>query len=150
MPFSVKGFEQRIIIERNLQHFSGVTNEQLGTAYVAATTASVFTALTFNRMIASRPSLAAGVVGRLVPLAAVAAANCVNIPLMVSLQLTQSILKLAEFEQKVSKFQPLIRNILTIVCRWKVSPFFLVLLRFTLHTNICDIDGFNSTFRTSL
>ena len=74
-----------------LQYFSGVTNEQLGTAYVAATTASVFTALTFNRLIASRPSLAAGVVGRLVPLAAVAAANCVDIPLMVSLQINQSI-----------------------------------------------------------
>lgn len=53
-------------------------------AYVAATTASVVTALGFNRMIASRPALAAGIVGRLVPLAAVAAANCVNIPLMVS------------------------------------------------------------------
>ena len=63
---------------------TGVTNEQLGMAYVAATTASVGTALGFNRMIASRPALAAGIVGRLVPLAAVAAANCVNIPLMVS------------------------------------------------------------------
>ena len=52
-------------------------------AYAAATTASVGTALAFNRMIASRPALAAGIVGRLVPLAAVAAANCVNIPLMV-------------------------------------------------------------------
>jgi Sideroflexins len=61
----------------------GVTNEQLGVAYVAATTASVGTALGFNRMIASRPALAAGIVGRLVPLVAVAAANCVNIPLMV-------------------------------------------------------------------
>lgn len=61
-----------------------MTNEQLGMAYVAATTASVVTALGFNRMIASRPALAAGIVGRLVPLAAVAAANCVNIPLMVS------------------------------------------------------------------
>ena len=62
---------------------TGVTNEQLGVAYVAATTASVGTALGFNRMIASRPALAAGIVGRLVPLVAVAAANCVNIPLMV-------------------------------------------------------------------
>lgn len=61
---------------------AGVTNEQLGTAYVAATSASVLTALTFNKIIASSPTLSAGIVGRLVPLMAVAAANCVNIPLM--------------------------------------------------------------------
>ena len=59
-----------------------VSNEQLGTAYVAATTASVATALGFNRLVAMSPSLSAGIVGRLVPLIAVAAANCVNIPLM--------------------------------------------------------------------
>jgi sideroflexin-1/3 len=59
-----------------------VTNEQLGTAYVAATTASVVTALGLNRVVAASPSLSAGIVGRLVPLVAVAAANCVNIPLM--------------------------------------------------------------------
>lgn len=51
-------------------------------AYVAATTASVVTALTLNRFISKRPALANGLIGRLVPLAAVAAANCVNIPLM--------------------------------------------------------------------
>jgi tricarboxylate carrier len=61
---------------------AGVTNEQLGTAYVGATSASVLTALAFNKMIASSPSLSAGIIGRLVPLMAVAAANCVNIPLM--------------------------------------------------------------------
>lgn len=60
----------------------GVTNEQLGTAYVGATTASVATALAFNKMIASSPTLSAGFIGRLVPLMAVAAANCVNIPMM--------------------------------------------------------------------
>jgi tricarboxylate carrier len=59
-----------------------VSNEQLGTAYVAATTASVGTALLFNKIVAASPALAAGIVGRLVPLVAVAAANCVNIPLM--------------------------------------------------------------------
>lgn len=61
---------------------AGVTNEQLGTAFAAATSASVFTALLFNKIIAMSPSLSAGIVGRLVPLMAVAAANCVNIPLM--------------------------------------------------------------------
>jgi tricarboxylate carrier len=60
----------------------GVSNEQLGMAYVGATTASVTTALLFNKLVASSPSLASGIVGRFVPLVAVAAANCVNIPLM--------------------------------------------------------------------
>lgn len=61
---------------------AGVTNEQLGTAYVAATSASVITALGFNKLIASSPSLSGGIIGRFVPLMAVAAANFVNIPLM--------------------------------------------------------------------
>jgi tricarboxylate carrier len=61
---------------------AGVSNEQLGTAYVAATTASVATALGFNKLISTNPALSAGLMGRLVPLVAVAAANCVNIPLM--------------------------------------------------------------------
>jgi tricarboxylate carrier len=71
-----------IVNYSNRNASAGVSNEQLGTAYVAATTASVGTALTFNKIVASSPALAAGIVGRLVPLVAVAAANCVNIPLM--------------------------------------------------------------------
>eukprot|EP00604_Paraphysomonas_vestita_P002573 CAMPEP_0174818818 /NCGR_PEP_ID=MMETSP1107-20130205/1722_1 /TAXON_ID=36770 /ORGANISM="Paraphysomonas vestita, Strain GFlagA" /LENGTH=226 /DNA_ID=CAMNT_0016031269 /DNA_START=346 /DNA_END=1026 /DNA_ORIENTATION=+ len=61
---------------------AGVTTEQLGTAYAAASSASVATALLFNKIVASSPALSAGIVGRFVPLVAVAAANCVNIPLM--------------------------------------------------------------------
>jgi tricarboxylate carrier len=60
----------------------GVSNEQLGKAYVAATSASVFTALALNKAVASSPVLSAGIIGRFVPLVAVAAANCINIPLM--------------------------------------------------------------------
>jgi len=71
-----------IVNYSNRNASAGVSNEQLGTAYVAATSASVATALAFNKMVASSPTLAAGIVGRLVPLVAVAAANCVNIPLM--------------------------------------------------------------------
>ena len=59
-----------------------VSNEQLGTAAFGATSAGVLTALAFNKAIASNPVLQAGIIGRLVPLMAVAAANCVNIPLM--------------------------------------------------------------------
>ena len=61
---------------------TAVSNDQLRDAYLAATSASVLTALGFNRIVASSPSLSAGIVGRFVPLIAVAAANCVNIPLM--------------------------------------------------------------------
>lgn len=71
-----------IVNYTNRNASAGVTNEQLGTAYVAATSASVATALTFNKIVASSPTLSSGIVGRLVPLFAVAAANCVNIPLM--------------------------------------------------------------------
>lgn len=59
-----------------------VDSTQLGMAYCGATTASVLTAVGFNKAIASSPALSAGIVGRLVPLVAVAAANCVNIPMM--------------------------------------------------------------------
>ena len=47
-----------------------------------ATTAGVLTALTFNKIVASNPALSAGMIGRFVPLVAVAAANCINIPMM--------------------------------------------------------------------
>ena len=61
---------------------TAVSTSQLLQAYAGATTASVVTALSLNRFVASRPSLSNGIVGRLVPFLAVAAANCVNIPLM--------------------------------------------------------------------
>lgn len=71
-----------IVNYTNRNASAGVTNEQLGYAYCAATSASVATALGFNAAIARSPALAAGIIGRFVPLLAVAAANCVNIPLM--------------------------------------------------------------------
>lgn len=71
-----------IVNYSNRNASAGVTNEQLGTAYVAATTSSVVTALGFNKLIASSQTLSAGPLGRFVPFVAVAAANCINIPLM--------------------------------------------------------------------
>uniref|UniRef100_A0A8C0HRQ5 Sideroflexin-3 n=1 Tax=Buteo japonicus TaxID=224669 RepID=A0A8C0HRQ5_9AVES len=55
-----------------------ITPRQLGTAYVSATTGAVVTALGLKSLTKHLPAL----IGRYVPFAAVAAANCINIPLM--------------------------------------------------------------------
>ncbi|XP_063290976.1 sideroflexin-3 [Pelobates fuscus] len=55
-----------------------ITTSQLGTAYVSATTGAVVTALGLKSLTKRLPAL----IGRFVPFAAVAAANCINIPLM--------------------------------------------------------------------
>ncbi|XP_009872735.1 PREDICTED: sideroflexin-1-like, partial [Apaloderma vittatum] len=55
-----------------------ITPSQLGTAYVSATTGAVVTALGLKSLTKHLPAI----IGRYVPFAAVAAANCINIPLM--------------------------------------------------------------------
>lgn len=60
---------------------------QLGMSYVLATGGSIGTALTLNSMVKKFPPL----IGRFVPFAAVAAANCINIPFMRSRELTNGI-----------------------------------------------------------
>ncbi|XP_044740415.1 sideroflexin-2-like isoform X2 [Chrysoperla carnea] len=57
---------------------SPLTTTQLGVAYVSATASAMVTAFGFNKMLANAPPI----LQRYVPFAAVAAANCVNIPLM--------------------------------------------------------------------
>lgn len=57
---------------------SPISLNVLGTAYVSATGGALVTALGLNSLVKSAPPL----IGRFVPFAAVAAANCVNIPLM--------------------------------------------------------------------
>lgn len=80
-----------------------VSNEQLGTAALGATSAGVITALSFNKLISSYPVLQAGIVGRLVPLMAVAAANCVNIPMMRQQEVTHGITITLEDGTEVGK-----------------------------------------------
>lgn len=80
-----------IVNYTNRNASAGLTNEQLGQAYVAATTASVVTAIGLNKFVSKRPNLSNGIVGRLVPFVAVAAANCVNIPVMRQRELIEGI-----------------------------------------------------------
>ena len=67
-----------IVNYTNRSGSSPIPVETLAQSYIGATGGAVLTALTLNRLAQRGPPLA----GRLVPLAAVAAANCVNIPLM--------------------------------------------------------------------
>lgn len=57
---------------------SPITVSQLGFSYTLATSGAVITAVGLNTLVKSFPPL----IGRLVPFTAVAAANCVNIPMM--------------------------------------------------------------------
>jgi len=66
---------------------SPISVSVLGTAYVSATTGALVTALGLNSLVKTAPPL----IGRFVPSAAVAAANCVNIPLMRQLELKNGI-----------------------------------------------------------
>mmetsp|Transcript_28661 Transcript_28661/g.58616 ORF Transcript_28661/g.58616 Transcript_28661/m.58616 type:complete len:327 (+) Transcript_28661:63-1043(+) len=70
---------------------SHITNEMLATAYVSATGASCVVAVGLNKMIAKSPALSNGIVGRFVPLIAVASANCINIPLMRQVEMKEGI-----------------------------------------------------------
>lgn len=70
---------------------ASISNEQLGQAYGAAVSASVATALGFNKLVASSPALSNSLIGRFVPLVAVASANCLNIPLMRRQEVVQGI-----------------------------------------------------------
>ncbi|XP_065210791.1 sideroflexin-1 [Planococcus citri] len=66
---------------------SEISTEQITKSYVLATSGAVSTAIALNKLAKRAPS----VVSRLVPFAAVAAANCINIPLMRYKELEQGL-----------------------------------------------------------
>lgn len=66
---------------------SPISVKQLGVSYVSATSAALVTALSLNKLVSRAPPL----VGRFVPFVAVAAANCINIPLMRQKEITEGI-----------------------------------------------------------
>ncbi|XP_015433136.1 PREDICTED: sideroflexin-1 [Dufourea novaeangliae] len=80
-------------------------------SYAVATSGAVLTALGLNRLLRNAPPL----VGRLVPLAAVAAANCVNIPFMRMSELQNGIELQTEEGLKVGNSKRAARKAITAV-----------------------------------
>ncbi|XP_053976561.1 sideroflexin-1 [Hylaeus volcanicus] len=80
-------------------------------SYAIATSGAVITALGLNRLLRNAPPL----VGRLVPLAAVAAANCVNIPFMRMPELQNGIELQTEDGTKVGNSKHAARKAITAV-----------------------------------
>ncbi|XP_043267270.1 sideroflexin-2 isoform X2 [Venturia canescens] len=79
---------------------SPVTTAQLGTAYVSATTAAMLTAIGCKTFWQKRAN---PLMARYVPFAAVAAANCVNIPLMRKNEIEHGIEVIDENGNKLTK-----------------------------------------------
>lgn len=92
-----------IVNYTNRNASTGVSQDQLLQAYAAASTASVATALGLNKWVSKRPKLSNSIIGRLVPFAAVAAANCVNIPLMRQVELLNGIEVETDDGEKIGK-----------------------------------------------
>ena len=100
-----------IVNYTNRSGSSPIPTETLARSYVGATGGAVITALTLNRLAQRGPPLA----GRLVPLAAVAAANCVNIPLMRITELQNGIELQTEDGTKVGNSKRAAREAITSV-----------------------------------
>ncbi|KAJ1478516.1 Tricarboxylate carrier-domain-containing protein [Baffinella frigidus] len=95
-----------IVNYTNRNASSEITTETLATAYVAATTASVASHASDRRGFQSRdPTPSRRMVGRFVPLVAVAGANCVNIPLIRQTELKEGITVTTKDGREIGKSQ---------------------------------------------
>jgi len=94
-----------IVNYTNRNASSHITNEMLAEAYVSATAASCIVAVGMNKFIARSPTLSKGMIGRFVPLIAVASANCINIPLMRQVELKEGITVHTKDKTEIGKSQ---------------------------------------------
>ncbi|XP_072042589.1 sideroflexin-2-like [Amphiura filiformis] len=78
---------------------SAITNKQIGMSYVTATSSALVAALSLNSLTKKAPPL----VARYVPFVAVAAANCVNIPMMRQQEVLHGITVYNEQGQELGK-----------------------------------------------
>lgn len=76
-----------------------ISTSRLGLSFAIATSSATFTAIFLNAMSKKMPPLA----GRLVPFAAVAAANCVNLPFMRSTEIQEGIQLVNKDDEKVGQ-----------------------------------------------
>jgi hypothetical protein len=74
-----------------------ISTTRLGISFAIATSSATFTALFLNSLTKKMPPIA----GRFVPFAAVAAANCVNLPFMRSTEIQEGIQLLNDKDEKV-------------------------------------------------
>ncbi|KAG0729564.1 Sideroflexin-1 [Chionoecetes opilio] len=91
---------------------SPISVQQLGGSYMLATGGALATALGLNSLVKSMPPL----VGRLVPFTAVAAANCINIPMMRMKELQDGVTLLDKNGNKVGESKTAAKSGIGAVC----------------------------------
>jgi len=96
---------------------SETTNAQIATAYVSATSGALAVALGLNSLVKKAPPL----VARYVPFAAVAAANCINIPLMRQRELLNGIAVFDEDGNNLGLSQRAAYKAITQVCVSRIT-----------------------------
>eukprot|EP00039_Didymoeca_costata_P004695 m.75591 g.75591 ORF g.75591 m.75591 type:complete len:332 (+) comp12510_c1_seq1:212-1207(+) len=79
-----------------------VSEMQLAQSFVVATSSATAVAIGLNKLVQRSPKLGGGIVGRLVPFAAVASANAVNIPFMRYSEIKHGI-QVTDFDRNVIK-----------------------------------------------
>lgn len=95
---------------------SPISLQQLGTSYVLATGGALATALGLNSIVKNLPPL----IGRLVPFTAVAAANCVNIPMMRMKEIQDGVALLDQNGNKVGQSKTAAKRGIAAVCLSRV------------------------------
>jgi tricarboxylate carrier len=94
-----------------------LTPGQVLKPYIAATTCATGTAIGLNLLAKNLPSL----IGRFVPFAAVAAANCVNIPLMRQREINNGIPVVDENDNKVGTSKVVAKRAIAQVCFSRIA-----------------------------